>query len=75
MNASLMIRSFTPEEQKELLHALVDRLFPEPAEADAFPEWLMKDLEEQNDRYHAGLETGDEIDAVEARLKTKLRSR
>ncbi|MEN3941741.1 hypothetical protein WJU23_10645 [Prosthecobacter sp. SYSU 5D2] len=78
MNATLMINSFTPEEQKELLHALVDRLFPEAEsneEEDAFPEWLLKDLKEQNQRYHAGLETGDDLDVVEARLKAKFQSR
>lgn len=75
MNATLMINSFSPEEQKQLLQALVDKLFPAAeSEAEAFPEWLLKDLQEQKQRYQTGLEPGDELDVVEARLKAKSQS-
>lgn len=76
MNASLMINSFSPEEQKQLLQALVDKLFPvQESEGEAFPDWLLSNLKEQNRRYHAGLESGDGLDAVEARLRAKFQSR
>jgi len=74
MNATLMVDSFTPEEQRQLLQALVDRLFPEPApaETDAFPEWIMKELEEQELRIQAGLEKGEDWQVVKERLSREF---
>ncbi len=74
MNASLVIDQLSVSEQHELLRALVDRLYPEDKESkeEAFPEWLMESLEAQNQRYRAGLETGDPVDLVDARLRAKL---
>lgn len=73
MNATLMINSFTREEQEQLLQALVDRLYPEAAGDGGFPKWLMEDLQQQHARYLAGTETGDDVDTVEARLVARLK--
>ena len=39
---------------------------------NAFPDWLLADLKVQNQRYRAGTEIGDNIDIVEARLRSKF---
>lgn len=74
MNATLMVDSFTRDEQKQLLQALVDRLFPEstPDESEAFPGWIVKELEDQDERIQAGLESGEGVDVVEARLRARF---
>jgi hypothetical protein len=74
MNASLVIDQLSLREQHELLRVLVDRLYPEPSEnndAD-FPDWVMNSLEKQEHRYRAGLETGDDIETVDARIRQKM---
>ncbi len=74
MNASLVIDQLSLREQHELLRVLVDRLYPEPSEDNdaAFPAWIMSSLEKQDQRYRAGLETGDEIETVDARIRQKM---
>ncbi len=74
MNASLMLDQLSVSEQRELLQALVDRLYPETPgkQENAFPDWLLESLEAQNQRYQAGLEKGDPVELVDARLRAKL---
>jgi hypothetical protein len=42
---------------------------------NAFPDWLLADLKAQNQRYQTGTETGDDLDIVEARLRSKFMNR
>lgn len=74
MNASLVIDQLSLKEQHELLRVLVDRLYPASQEDDnaAFPAWIMSSLEKQEQRYRAGLETGDDIETVNARIRQKM---
>ncbi len=46
-----------------------------PKDEDAFPDWLLNDLQEQNKRYRDGFEPADELEIVEARLRAKFQSR
>lgn len=70
MNATLVIDSLSRTEQLHLLQTLVDRLYPEskPEQEDAFPDWVMKELEEQDARVIAGLEKGEPWEVVKERL-------
>jgi hypothetical protein len=53
-----------------LLQTLVDRLYPEskPEQEEAFPDWVMKELEEQDVRVKAGLEKSEPWEVVRERL-------
>ena len=74
MNASQLVDQLSVSEQRALLMTLVDRLYPETIDPqeEAFPDWLMDSLEEQNQRYRAGLETGEDVNLVDTRLRTNL---
>lgn len=74
MNASLVIDQLSISEQRELLRALLDRLYPETSEhpETSFPDWVMRSLESQDQRYREGLETGDDVDTVDTRIRQKM---
>lgn len=74
MNASLVIDQLSLNEQHELLRVLVDRLYPVGQEDEnaAFPAWIMSSLERQEQRYRAGLETTDDIETVDARIRQRM---
>jgi hypothetical protein len=74
MNASLVIDQLSLNEQHELLRVLVDRLYPVGQEDEnaAFPAWIMSSLEKQEQRYRAGLETADDIETVDARIRQRM---
>jgi hypothetical protein len=70
MNATLAIDNLSRAEQLHLLQTLVDRLYPEskPEQEEAFPDWVMKELEEQDVRVKAGLEKSEPWEVVRERL-------
>ena len=70
MNATLAIDNLSRAEQLHLLQTLVDRLYPEskPEKEEAFPDWVMKELEEQDVRVKAGLEKSEPWEVVRERL-------
>ena len=70
MNTTLTIDSLSRDEQLLLLQTLVDRLFPEskPEQEEAFPDWVVQELEEQDVRVQAGLEKGERWEVVKERL-------
>ena len=70
MNATLAIDNLSRAEQLHLLQTLVDRLYPEskPEQEEAFPDWVMKELEEQDVRVEAGLEKSEPWEVVRERL-------
>ncbi len=70
MNATLAIDNLSRAEQLHLLQTLVDQLYPEskPEQEEAFPDWVMKELEEQDVRVKAGLEKSEPWEVVRERL-------
>ena len=70
MNATLAIDNLSRAEQLHLLQRLVDRLYPETKQEheEAFPDWVMKELEEQEVRVKAGLEKSEPGEVVRERL-------
>lgn len=74
MNTSLVIDQLSISEQRELLRALLDRLYPENLDhpGASFPDWVMNSLEDQDQLYREGLETGDDVDTVDTRIRQKM---
>lgn len=70
MNATLAIDNLSRAEQLHLLQTLVDQLYPEskPEKEEAFPDWVMKELEEQDVRVKTGLEKSEPWEVVRERL-------
>lgn len=73
MSSTFQIQSLSRPEKLKVLGQLVDDLFPEPIDPQLeTPEWIMRELAEQDARIAAGLEKSQPWDVVKEKLAAEF---